>query len=567
MFLTTFPLNWMVGRTFVPTEDMGEWTVHLDAPEGHVARGIDGDRARPGEGAAGHRRRGAAAADDSGARDAHPSDRAGRCRSKSARSRRSRWSPRCGGGSPTHPGLRPSITNRNPLGGGESGGFPISAALLGPDLDVLADYSLKALAEAQKLPSLADPKVSLNIANPEIRVAVDRRRAADLGVRMQTVGDALRLMVAGDDEISNYREGSEQYPVKMRVLENQRGDIDAIGKLTVASSRGELVRIDNIAKLERGLGPSTLQRFNRQFSVNLNSDLAPGHALDRTSDEVRKILDRPEAAAGLFVRMSGQTKILDETTGNLILAIGLASIFVYMVLAAQFESFIQPIVIMTVLPLSVPFALFTLWATGRTLNLWSALGVLLLLGHRQEELDPAGRLRERAARAGARRARGDRRSEPHASASDPDDDVRDSRGPGADGARHRHRRPAARGDCRDDHRRPVALPVPDAAAGAGGLRQVRRARTVVVRPALQRRDAPAERRGVGASALPFDVASNSTYKSRPHEWFMEWLLDSDPAIRWQVMRDLVRAPADEVAAERARVATRGLGRQAAGVAG
>jgi HAE1 family hydrophobic/amphiphilic exporter-1 len=78
--------------------------------------------------------------------------------------------------------------------------------------------------------------------------------------------------------------------------------------------------------------------------------------------------------------MSGQTKILDETTGNLILAIGLASIFVYMVLAAQFESFIQPIVIMTVLPLSVPFALFTLWATGRTLNLWSALGVLLLLG-------------------------------------------------------------------------------------------------------------------------------------------------------------------------------------------
>ena len=92
-----------------------------------------------------------------------------------------------------HPGLKPSITNRNPLGGGESGGFPISATLLGPDLDVLGDYSLQALDKAQKLPSLADPKVSLNIANPEIRVAVDRRRAADLGVRMQTVGDALRL--------------------------------------------------------------------------------------------------------------------------------------------------------------------------------------------------------------------------------------------------------------------------------------------------------------------------------------------------------------------------------------
>ena len=79
-------------------------------------------------------------------------------------------------------------------------------------------------------------------------------------------------------------------------------------------------------------------------------------------------------------KLSGQTKILDETTDNLIMAIALAMIFVYMVLAAQFESFIQPIVIMLVLPLSIPFALFTLWMTGRTLNLWSALGVLLLLG-------------------------------------------------------------------------------------------------------------------------------------------------------------------------------------------
>src|SRR5437763_16556789 len=82
----------------------------------------------------------------------------------------------------------------------------------------------------------------------------------------------------------------------------------------------------------------------------------------------------------IAVKMSGQTKILDETTQNLIMAIGLAMIFVYMVLAAQFESFVQPIVIMLVLPLSIPFALFTLWATGRNLNLWSALGVLLLLG-------------------------------------------------------------------------------------------------------------------------------------------------------------------------------------------
>src|SRR5207249_1331624 len=102
--------------------------------------------------------------------------------------------------------------------------------------------------------------------NPEVRVAVDRRRAADLGVRMSVVGNALRLAVSGDDEISSYREGTEQYPVKMRVLESQRRDIDAIGKLTVPSPKGP-VRIDNIARLERGLGPSALSRCGAWWRV------------------------------------------------------------------------------------------------------------------------------------------------------------------------------------------------------------------------------------------------------------------------------------------------------------
>jgi HAE1 family hydrophobic/amphiphilic exporter-1 len=378
-FLLTFPLNRMVGRTFVPNEDMGEWTIHIDTPEGtslegstEVARslvkelgGIDGiaqleptitDRpthihllgyAQPFE-----------------VRKATQDQMIGELRRRLA----------------AHPSYKPSISIRNPLGGGEQGGFPINVNLLGPDLNRLAEYSLKALAAAQKVPSFVDPKISLNISNPEIHVAVDRRRAADLGVRMATIGNTLRLAVAGDDEISNYREGSEQYPVKIRVLENQRRDIAAIGKLTVPSGSGQPVRIDNLATLERGLGPSTLQRYNRQFSVGLYADVAPGYALDGASEDMRKLIASLNMPPDMSYKMSGQTKILDETTANLIMAIALAMVFVYMVLAAQFESFIQPVVIMLVLPLSIPFALFTLWATGRTLNLWSALGVLLLLG-------------------------------------------------------------------------------------------------------------------------------------------------------------------------------------------
>ena len=167
--------------------------------------------------------------------------------------------------------------------------------------------------------------------------------------------------------------------MKIRVLENQRRDEQEIGRLTVPSPTGP-VRIDNIARIESGLGPSALQRSNRQFTVQLNANVAPGHALDEASNDIRHIMATIGLPPTMSFRLQGQSKILDETTTNLVLAIALAMIFVYMVLAAQFESFIQPVVIMLVLPISVPFALFTLWITHRTLNLWSALGMLLLLG-------------------------------------------------------------------------------------------------------------------------------------------------------------------------------------------
>ena len=255
--------------------------------------------------------------------------------------------------------------------------FPRTSS--GPDLQQIATYSTRALAEAQKLPSLTDVKINLSLANPEVHVAVDRKRAADLGVRMATVGNTLRLAVSGDDQISFYKEAAEQYPVKMRVREEQRRDIEEIGRLTVPSAVGP-VRIDNIATLQRGLGPTTLSRSNRQFTVMLIADIAQGHALDEAATDVRRMLAGLDLPGTMSYRLQGQSRILDETTANLIMAICLAMIFVYMVLASQFESFLQPIVIMLALPIAVPFALFTLWATGRTLNLWSALGMLLLLG-------------------------------------------------------------------------------------------------------------------------------------------------------------------------------------------
>ena len=230
------------------------------------------------------------------------------------------------------------------------------------------------------------------------------------------------------------------------------------------------VRIDNIARMERGLGPSALQRSNRQFTVQLTAALAPGHALDEAANDVRKMFAGLNMPPDMTFRLQGQSKILDETTANLIMAIGLAMIFVYMVLASQFESFMQPIVIMLVLPIAVPFALFTLWATGRTLNLWSALGMLLLLGIVKKnsilQVDYANTLRAagmplREAIVEACRTR----LRPILMTT-----FAIIAGLIPDRARPRHRRHRPRGDCGDGDRRPVAVPVPDAAAGPGRLR-------------------------------------------------------------------------------------------------
>jgi HAE1 family hydrophobic/amphiphilic exporter-1 len=382
--LTAIPLNRMVGREFVPNEDMGEWTIHVDTPEGTSIEGtqeiafsllkeltgIPGvAQIEPSIGVSGP---GGNSTHIHFLCQAEPMEEREQSQSQMITEMRRRLA--------AHPSYRPSITSRNALGSGEgAGGYAISANILGPDLGQLADFSMKALAAVREVPSITEPKITLSVSNPEIHVAVDRKRAADLGVRMATIGNTLRLAVSGDDQISFYKEGQEQYPVKIRVLENQRRDVEEIGRLTVPSANGP-VRIDNIARVERGLGPSSLQRSNREFTVMMTADVAPGHALDEASNDLRATLGALGMPPTMSFRLQGQSKILDETTANLLMAISLAMIFVYMVLASQFESFIQPIVIMLALPMAVPFALFTLWASGRTLNLWSALGILLLLG-------------------------------------------------------------------------------------------------------------------------------------------------------------------------------------------
>jgi len=376
---SSFVLSRMVGRSFLPNEDMSEFQLIIDTPEGTSLQGmekavleltpqllaIDGVahvmptifervnhshiyvQLKP----LGERRR----SQEDVAADVRQLLTA-------------------------HPAYKPTVVMRALIGGGESASYPIQLNLSGPDLGQLSQFSLKLLKDVQAMPYISDSKAVVNLSNPELRVSVDRQRAADLGVRVSDLASALRLMVSGEDEISSYRERGERYPVTIRVREEQRDDVRAIGGLMVPSTQGPPVRVDNVATIARGFGPTIIQRLNRQFSMPLYADVKPGHPLDQALKEIGARARALNLPPGYSYKFSGQSKLLDETTTNMVLALALASIFIYIVLAMQFESFVQPLVIMTVLPLSVPFALLTLWMTGRVLNLWSALGVLLLLG-------------------------------------------------------------------------------------------------------------------------------------------------------------------------------------------
>jgi HAE1 family hydrophobic/amphiphilic exporter-1 len=274
---------------------------------------------------------------------------------------------------------RPRVSFPNALGGRDTFA-PIRAQFLGPDLGRLVEIAKEVNGEVMKSPILSDIKINLNLNNPEMQIDIDRQLASDLGVRVSNVAGAVRLLMSGEDQISTYKEESEQYPVTVRLKPSQRDDPLSLGRLLIPSSRQGLIRLDSIAKLERGLGPSRIDRFNRQFMVGLYGNVAPGYGLNEGAAVLNDIVAKTNMPPGYSMTFSGQVKILEETATNMLLAMALASVFMYMVLAAQFESLAHPFIILTTLPLSIPCALLSLIVTGRSLNLFSSLGILLLLG-------------------------------------------------------------------------------------------------------------------------------------------------------------------------------------------
>jgi len=278
--------------------------------------------------------------------------------------------------------MRVGVRNSQSFNFGAGGRTDIDFVIRGPELVALAGYADQLMDRSQKLGGIVDADTTLKLNKPELRVQIDRERAADLGVDTSNIATSLRLMVGVEEKASRFRDESvnQDYDVQLRLTDIDRSDAATISRLYVPSSRGGLIRLDNLVKIQRDTSPSRIDRLNRERQVSLRASVAPGYALADRIDALRKSAAEMNMPAAYTTSVAGRARELERTFTEFIWAFLLSIIFMYMILASQFESLVHPFTIMLSLPMSVPFALLSIWGTGDTLNLYSALGILVLFG-------------------------------------------------------------------------------------------------------------------------------------------------------------------------------------------
>jgi HAE1 family hydrophobic/amphiphilic exporter-1 len=276
--------------------------------------------------------------------------------------------------------LRSSVRNAPSFNIG-GGGWDIDFNLRGPDLEALASYAEQLRKKAPQL-GIIDADTTLKLDKPELKVEIDRTRAADLGVSTDDIASALRLMVGGDQRVSRFRDAmvNDDYDVQLRLINGARNDAASISRLYVPRQTGDLARLDNLVKITPSQTASRIDRLDRQRQVSLRASVAPGYALADRLEALRNEVKEMNLPAAYTTSVSGRARELERTFTEFIWAFLLSVIFMYMILASQFESLVHPLTILLSLPLSIPFALLSLWLTSNTLNLYSALGILVLFG-------------------------------------------------------------------------------------------------------------------------------------------------------------------------------------------
>ncbi|GMU70106.1 MAG: multidrug resistance protein [Steroidobacteraceae bacterium] len=277
------------------------------------------------------------------------------------------------------PGLR-VIVVQPPSLGVRGAGKPLQVVIGGTDYDELARWRDRIMARIQDdNPRIVALESDYLERKPQVAVRIDRNRAADLGVSLATVGQTLETLL-GSRIVTTFVLGGEEYNVVVQARDDERASIDDLGDNYVRSARsGALVPLSALVQLEEVAGPNDLKRFDRLRSITLSANLAPGYSLGEALDYVEGVI-RAEIPEGVVINYDGESRELKQSGGRLWLTFAFALLIVYLVLAAQFESFVQPLVILATVPLALSGALIGLWLFGSSINVFSQIGAIMLIG-------------------------------------------------------------------------------------------------------------------------------------------------------------------------------------------
>ena len=269
---------------------------------------------------------------------------------------------------------------RTQVGGGlvRSGGQPFQIVLGGPEYAEIAQWRDRILLRMADNPGLVGPDSDYKETRPQMRVNIDRQRAADLGVPVTAIGSALETMM-GSRRVTTFVDNGEEYDVLVQAGRDGRASPADLAAIRVRANSGELVPLSNLVTLSEVAEAGTLNRFNRLRSITISAGLAPGYPLGEAIAWAQNVAQE-ELPQYAQVNWKGESREYQSAGGAVLLTFAMALLVVYLVLAAQFESFIHPLTIMLTVPLGVLGALVGLWVSGGTVNLFSQIGIVMLVG-------------------------------------------------------------------------------------------------------------------------------------------------------------------------------------------
>jgi multidrug efflux pump len=262
---------------------------------------------------------------------------------------------------------------------GPGGGAPVRIVIGGPSYEVLQEWRDKVLTRAAENPLLINLDSDYYERKPQMNVAVDRDRAADLGVSLTVVGRTLETMM-GSRVVTTYQETGEEYNVILQARLSDRATPSDLDNIYVRSDKsGQLIPLSNLVKVQESAGPAELRRFDRLRAITITAGIGPGYTLGEALDYMDKIINE-ELPPEKQIRYDGESREYRQSQSALFVTFGLALVIVFLVLAAQFESFRHPAIIIMTVPLAVTGALIGLWITGSTINVFSQIGCVMLIG-------------------------------------------------------------------------------------------------------------------------------------------------------------------------------------------